>query len=94
MIMDVKLRLLFCFNSAQAFSGTSKSRNSLENGGVCKKAADTITSTKYNKCPSIVANTLTLSPELQKKKKSTQLHLSIILQKGFHIIMNSITVYI
>ena len=66
-VIAVKPKLCFCFISAQAFNGTSKSNNSLENMGVCKNAADITTMNMYNMCIIRVARIPTLSPESTKK---------------------------
>ena len=61
-VIAVKPKLCFCFISAQAFNGTSKSNNSLENMGVCKNAADVTTMNMYKMCITKVARIPTLSP--------------------------------
>ena len=61
-VIAVKPKLFFCFISAQAFNGTSKSNNNLENMGVCKNAADITTMNMYIMCSIRVARTPTLSP--------------------------------
>ena len=61
-VIAVKPKLCFCFISAQAFNGTSKSNNSLENIGVCKNAADITTMNMYSMCTTRVARIPTLSP--------------------------------